>query len=133
MAASQSYRMMISGIGIDNQVTRVSRTGVINIPRDATKFELYPEIINYTIQEPYVGYWLEGLEGDWIIQPQSALSSIVYANVPPGDYKFHLAVFDNDRQTMLGERVYELTRPREVYEPAGRKSEPSGTTWIKTA
>ena len=116
VAASQSYRMMISGIGIDNQVTRVARTGVINIPRDATKFELYPEIINYTIQEPYVGYWLEGLEGDWIIQPQSALSSIVYANVPPGDYKFHLAVFDNDRQTMLGERVYELTRPREVYD-----------------
>ena len=115
-AASQSYRMMISGIGIDNEIARVARTGAISIPRSASKFELYPEIINYTIQEPYVGYWLEGVEKGWTIQSQSALSSIVYANVPPGSYKFHLAVFDNDKQTMLGERVYELTKARETYD-----------------
>ncbi|MER2143698.1 MAG: HD domain-containing phosphohydrolase, partial [Eubacteriales bacterium] len=80
------------------------------------KVELMPEIINYTIQDPYVGYWLEGFDADWNIMPQSSLGAITYTNLPTGTYTFHLAVFDNNKGNILGERDYKLVKAREIYD-----------------
>ena len=33
----------------------------------STRVEIQPEVINYTIQDPNVGYMLEGFDQDWNI------------------------------------------------------------------
>ena len=63
-----------------------------------------------------MGYWLEGFESDWTIMSQSALSTITYTNLPTGNYTFHLAVFDNSKANILGERDYTLIKAKEIYD-----------------
>ena len=111
-----AYRMSVKSVKLDNTVKEVGRKSVIEIGRGVGKVELVPEIINYTIQDPYVGYWLEGLDREWTIVPQSALGTITYTNLDTGSYTFHLAVFDNNKGNILGERDYTLVKAREIYD-----------------
>ena len=111
-----AYRMSVKSVKLDNTVKSVGRRSIIEIGRGVGKVELVPEIINYTIQDPYVGYWLEGFDKEWTIMPQSALGAITYTNLASGSYTFHLAVFDNNKGNILGERDYTLVKAREIYD-----------------
>ncbi len=116
IAGTSSYRMSVSTVRLDGQLQRVARGAPIEIGRGVSKLEMYPEVINYTIQDPFVGYWLEGFDGGWTILPQSSLNTITYTNLPSGRYTFHLAVFDNDQENILGEREYTLEKEREIHD-----------------
>ena len=115
-SVTSTYRMSVNSVKLDNTLQKVERDTPIEIGRGVNKIELFPEVINYTIQDPYVGYWLEGFDSHWTLLPQSALSTIVYTNLATGDYTFHLAVFDNSQENILEEREYRLTKEKEIYD-----------------
>ncbi len=115
-AGTSSYRMSVGSVKLDNELQRIERGSPIEIGRGVSKVELYPEVINYTIQDPIVGYWLEGFESDWTILPQSSLGAITYTNLPTGTYTLHLAVFDSNQENILSERDYQLVKEREIYD-----------------
>ena len=110
------YRMSVPSVKLDGTVQRVDRYTMLKIPRGVSRVELYPEVINYTIQDPNVGYKMDGFDSDWTIVPQNSLNSIVYTNLPTGDYTFHLAVFDNNQENIIAERTYSLTKAKEMYD-----------------
>ena len=114
--AAKFYRMNVSGIKAGDTMYRVERGTTTQIPRESSRIEILPEVINYSVQDPNVGYMLEGFDEKWTIVPQNALGSIVYSNLPVGDYVFHLAVFDNNQQNILSERVYSISREKEMYD-----------------
>ena len=113
---SNTYRLKISAVRLDGQQRQVERGNPIVIDRGTGKVEFLPEIINYTIQDPYVGFCLEGFDSEWNILPQSALSNIVYTNLPNGEYTLRLAVFDNDQKNILEERSYQVVKEKEIYD-----------------
>ena len=113
---SALYRMRVAGIRMDGELRPADRQEATRIPREVSRVEILPEVINYSIQDPYVGYRLEGFENDWTIVPQNALGSIVYTNLPVGSFQFHLAVFDNNREKVLTERIYPLVKEKEIYD-----------------
>ena len=115
-AESKLYRMNISGIKAGDTMYRVERNAVTKIPREYSRLEFLPEVINYSIRDPYIGYMLEGFDDQWTVVPQNSLSSIIYSNLPVGDYVFHLAVFDNNQEDILAERTYPVTREKEMYD-----------------
>ena len=110
------YRMSVPTVKLDGVSQRVDRHATLKIPRGVSRVELYPEVINYTIQDPYVGYKMEGFDSEWTVVPQASLNSIVYTNLPTGDYTFHLAVFDNNQESIIAERTYSLTKAKEIYD-----------------
>ena len=115
-AGTRSYRMMLSSVRLDNAPYAFERSSPISISRGVSRIELFPEIINYTIQVPNVGYCLEGFDSRWTILPQTSLNSIVYTNLPTGSYTLRLAVFDNALQEILEERDYTLVKEKEIYD-----------------
>ena len=110
------YRMSVPTVKLDGTTMRVDRHTTLKIPRGISRVELYPEVINYSIQDPNVGYKMDGFDSGWTIVPQASLNSIVYTNLPTGDYTFHLAVFDNNQENIIAERSYSLTKAREMYD-----------------
>ena len=101
---------------MDGTTHRVDRSVTQKIPRGVSRLEINPEVINYTIQDPNVGYMLEGFETEWNIVPQNSLGTISYTNLPAGDYVFHLAVFDNNRENVIVERTYNISKEKELYD-----------------
>ena len=114
--AVQSCRMMISSVKQDGESVYMGEGNAIVLSRSAYKVEFYPEIINYTVQDPNVGFYIEGFDTGWAIMPQSSLTSIVYTNLPSGSYTFHLAVMDSSGENPIAERTYSLVKQEEFYD-----------------
>ena len=115
-SGAKVYRMSVPSVKMDGVYHRVTRNMPITIARGTSRIELSPEVINYTIQEPYVGFMMEGFDSDWTIIPQESLKTIVYTNLPSGEYTFHLAVFDNSQENILEERSYTMIKEKELYD-----------------
>lgn len=112
----RSYRMQLASVWLDGVLQPIDRRGIITVGQGVERVELGPEILNYTIQEPYVGYLLEGFDSQWTIVPQNNLNNIIYVNLPAGDYIFRLAIFDSAGERVLEERKFELIKTGELYE-----------------
>ncbi len=116
---AKSYRMQLASVKLDGVLQPMDRTGVIEVGRDKSRIELDPEILNYTIQDPNVGYYLEGYINQWTILPQNNLNSIYYDNLPAGEYTFHLAIFDSAGEHPLEEKKFTLIKTGKLYEQPG--------------
>jgi len=112
----RSYRMQLESVRLDGVLQPIARRGAITVGQDVSRIELSPEILNYTIQEPNVGYFLDGYDTQWTILPQNSLNNIIYLNLPAGDYTFHLAIFDSAGEHILEERKFELVKIGKIYE-----------------
>ncbi len=112
----RSYRMSIPRVKLDNDIRTLDRSSQISVSRGVSRIEFFPEVINYTIEDPNVGYYLEGFDNGWTRIPQSSLGTIVYTNLPTGTYTFHLAVFDSEGVEIIEERVYTLVKEKEIYD-----------------
>lgn len=112
----KTYRMSVPLVRLDGEVQRIERNTPIRVARGSSKLELFPEIMNYTIQDPNVGYKLEGFDHDWTILPHDELGTITYTNLPTGTYTFRLAVFDNSQTSILTERTYTLIKEKELHD-----------------
>jgi energy-coupling factor transport system substrate-specific component len=110
------YRMLLSSVKLDDVAYDMEYGTTLQVERDVSKIELFPEVINYTIEDPYLCYYLEGYETYPNIVLQSELSSVIYTNLPSGSYKFHLEVLGNDKKTVLQESVYSIEKAMEIYD-----------------
>ena len=110
------YRMSISSITLDGTAAALDRNRNIVLPRSTTRLEIVPEIINYSVQVPYVGYFLEGFDNEWRIMSLDHLRTAIYTNLPVGEYTFHLGVFDNNQQSILSQRTYGVIKQKEFYD-----------------
>ncbi len=115
----RSYRMQLAAVRLDGNQVPIDRKGIITIGQGISRVELDPEILNYTIQEPNVGYYLEGYDTQWTIVPQNSLNNIIYVNLPAGDFTFHLAILDSAGERVLEERKFQLIKEGEFYEQSG--------------
>ena len=112
----RSYRMQLASVKMDGVAMPLARMGAITVGQGVSRVEMFPEILNYTIQEPNVGYFLEGYDSQWTIVPQNNLNNIIYVNLPAGNYTFHLAIFDSAGERVLEERKFEIVKEGEFYE-----------------
>ena len=115
-AQKRSYRMLVSSVKLDSTSYPVTRGEVLDIARDINKIEIFPEVINFTIEDPYVRYYLEGFPAPPTVLPQSELTAITYTNLPSGTYTFRLAVLDEEQQNVLEESAYVFVKEKEIYD-----------------
>ena len=111
-----SYRMLVSSVKLDGAAYPIVRGDAFHIARGVNRVEIFPEVINYTIDDPYVKYYLEGFDTEPTIIYQSELTSVTYTNLPTGNYTFHLSVLDSDKATVLEESTYLLIKEKEIYD-----------------
>ncbi len=115
----RSYRMQLASVMLDGINHPIDRMGEITVGQGVDRIELSPEVLNYTIQEPNVGYYLEGFDPRWTIISQNNLNNITYTNLPAGEYIFHLAIFDSAGEHVLEEKKFTLVKVGELYEQRG--------------
>ncbi|MBP1584598.1 MAG: HD domain-containing protein [Lachnospiraceae bacterium] len=113
------YRMQLASVRLDGLLLPLDRTGIITVGQGVNRIELAPEVLNYTIQDPNVGYFLEGYDSQWTIVPQTNLNNIIYVNLPAGNYTFHIAILDSAGEHVLEERTFELIKEGEIFEQPG--------------
>lgn len=112
----RSYRMQMKSIELDNVRYIVENGEDIHIGSGVQKIELFPEIINYSINVPYVSVYLEGFDEKPRVMLQSELSGVIYTGLPIGTYTFHLSVLDSKGQNVIVENTYTMIKDAEIYD-----------------
>lgn len=111
-----SYRISLEKMSLDGVVTSIDKEEKNIIDRDVVRVEFYPNVINYSVNDPYVSVWLEGFDKEPFVLLQSEMESFSYTNLPSGDYIFHLAILDRNQENILEEVTYSFHKENEIYD-----------------
>ncbi|MCR4823197.1 MAG: HD domain-containing protein [Treponema sp.] len=112
---NQTYHMKVSSVNLDSKNYPIERGEPLVIDRDVKKIEFFPELVNFTVRDPTIGYWLEGFDFSETRIPQSQLTSVTYTNLPAGSYKFHISVYDK-RENVIEHSSYEIYKEKKIYD-----------------
>ncbi len=111
---NRSYRMMMEYIKVDGEVYNLDDYEKIVIPRGSERVDFTPEIINYSVLDPYVEYYLEGYDNVPSVVRYSELGTVSYTNLKPGDYVFHIAVLDLKQKSIIEEKTYGFSKEMDI-------------------
>ena len=114
------FKTKITSIKKDGAYEEVTQFGPIEVPKGIGRIELNLEINNYTAADPYVSYYLSGVDEERTTVLSSKLGSVTYYDIPYGEHDFIIKVQD-DKGRVLVTQTYVLSKEREVYETVGFK------------
>ena len=117
MLRQNAFRLSVSEVRVDDSPVHIMRGTDLYIGRNSSKIEFYPEIINYTLDDPIVSYYLEGFDASWMNARQSELISVPYTNLAPGEYTFRIAVRSEDG-SLIEESMLKVFKERAIYDNA---------------
>ncbi|SFH69070.1 Signal transduction histidine kinase [Pseudobutyrivibrio sp. OR37] len=112
------YKSKITGVDLDGNSYSVTNSDEIVIPRGVKRVTFTLDLNNFTPTDPYVRYYLYGVDQEKTKVLSSNISPISYFLIPYGTYEFHVEVLDDDNR-VIDENVYTITKEREVYETLG--------------
>lgn len=109
-------RMIISDIQLDNEEFEMNSGEPFMVESSVNRMEITPEVINYTIDNLDIQYYMEGFDTQKFVTKQSELKSIVYTNLPAGEYTFHLAVLNEKDGSVQNESTYTFVKDKKIYD-----------------
>lgn len=112
---SQVYHLSLRALRADDETYACLPDQITRIPRQARRVTFTPEIVNYSTGDPDVSLFLEGFDTEARVMPLSQVGDVVYTNLAPGSYRFHIAILDETGQA-LTQRVYPLEKEKEIYD-----------------
>lgn len=113
----RSYHMKVSTISLDGVDHHLERGVPFSIAQGTQRMDIDPEVISYTLDDPYVSYQLVGYDDKPTRVRKSELGVISYTNIGPGDYTFVLNVLGGDG-SVLEESTYQLLKDPMIYDNA---------------
>ncbi len=116
---NRTYRIHIPKVWIDGTSYSLENGSTFSLPRDTGKLTIRPEIINFSVRNPYVRYRMDGLDEDYTEVPMSELSEITYTGLNSGDYTFRLQVLASDRTSILEQVSTSFVREPALYDSQG--------------
>ena len=112
----KSYRMVLNHIYVDGERYEINRVDTLKLSSQAETIVFEPEILNYSINDPYVSIYLEGYDNKEKVCLLSELNSFTYANLSPGKYTFHISILDNAEGNVLETGSYNIEKEIEMYQ-----------------
>ena len=115
LLSAEKFKMKLTNIKLDKSLVTVDSGEPIDIARNVQRIDLYPEVINYSVEDPTISYMLKGFDSEPTVLSNSELDSITYTNLPVGNYTFVLSVLDNNGDAIEQMSVTIIKR-KEIYD-----------------
>lgn len=112
----RSYRMQLKSVLVNGKRYMVQKDIPFVIPGDSDSIEVIPEILNYSINNPYISLYMEGIDEQPNVMTQNELASVIYSNISAGKYNFHISLLDSKGLNVVEEIVYEIEKPFHIYD-----------------
>lgn len=87
--------MILNSVKVDGKSMEINRVDPFQLSADAHQITFSPEVLNYSMDDPYVRVKLEGCDKSERVCRLSELNSITYTNLKQGQYVFEIAILDD--------------------------------------
>lgn len=112
----RSYRMQLKSIIVNGKRYMMQKDIPFVIPGDSDSIEVVPEILNYSINNPYISLYMEGIDEHPNVMTQNELASVIYSNISAGKYNFHISLLDSKGLNVIEKNVYQIEKPFRIYD-----------------
>ncbi|MCR4791186.1 MAG: HD domain-containing protein [Lachnospiraceae bacterium] len=113
---NRDYRIMVSEVRLDGKPVLLLSDDILTIDTSVGTIEFIPEIVNYTLDDPRISYYLEGVDSGYKTVLQSEIGGAIYNNIPAGEYRFHLAIIDEETGAVYDETIYPFIKKKAIYD-----------------
>ena len=112
----RAYRMQLKSVIVNGKRHIVQKDIPFVIPYGSDSIEVVPEILNYSINNPYISLYMEGIDEHPNVMTQNELASVIYSNISAGTYNFHISMLDSRGRKVVEESVYKIEKPFRIYD-----------------
>ena len=112
----QSYRLQLKNVIVDGKRQIVQKDVPFEIPADTKTLEIEPEIINYSINNPYVKLYIDGVDENPVVMLQSEVTNLIYKDLRSGEHHFYMEVLDSHTKSILEKNPYIIKKPSHIYD-----------------
>ncbi len=115
---ARSYRILLDSVDVDGTKYEISRSDVLKLSSTIEKITFEPEILNYSVYDPYISYYLEGYDSDETECLLSELGRITYTDLKSGSYVFHISILDELNGGVMESASFAMEKDLEMYQNA---------------
>lgn len=94
----EKVRLSVPYVTADDTYYPVGENGEVVVPAGTRRLNIYPYAFTYSLNNPYVSYYLEGFDEVPLEVSRQDMDLASYTNLPGGTYTFHLDLIN----TMTG-------------------------------
>ena len=110
------YQLAINSItGAKGQIF-CNDKGIYALAAVDNRIEISPAVLDYTLNNPYIEYYLEGVDEQPIRLRLSELNDLVYTNLPSGSHTFSIKVLDQNTMEPISSLSISLHKEKKTYE-----------------
>ena len=114
--ASRSYRMILDQVEVDGVTYEINRADTFRLSSQMDKIVFEPEVLNYSMNDPYVSYMLEGYDTKETVCLLSELGKMSYSDLKPGNYVFRISILDGLDGNVKETAGYTIEKEIEMYQ-----------------
>ncbi len=113
---TEQFLMNVKSVYCDEEKIYPDANGVFQIPASHGRVQISASVMDYTMLNPTVRLYLEGVSDDGITTKRSELSSLEYTNLPYGNYTLHLQVIDKKTGSTLQDETFQIKKKAKLSE-----------------
>ena len=112
----RTYRMQLKSVIVNGKRHIIQKDVPFIITAGCDSIEVVPEILNYSINNPYISLYMKGIDEKPNVMTQNELASVIYSNISAGTYQFHISMLDSRGHNVIEECVYTIEKPFRIYD-----------------
>ncbi|SFB30890.1 Two component regulator propeller [Acetitomaculum ruminis DSM 5522] len=105
----------ISSIYCGDEKILPDEEGVFTIPNSEERVSITASVLDYTMMNPTVKIYIEGMENDGLEVKRADLESLEYTNLKYGNYTLHVQCIDNDGKELIDD-TYQIVKKARLTE-----------------
>ena len=108
--------MSIPYLTADDRYIPLHGQNEIHIPHDCKRLVIYPYVFTYSLNNPHVGFRLEGFDDAPATVTKRELGPVGYTNLDGGTYRFHLSILHENTGEVAQSLTVTIIKDKGLYE-----------------
>ncbi|MCR4673709.1 MAG: hybrid sensor histidine kinase/response regulator, partial [Lachnospiraceae bacterium] len=90
--------------------------GTYYISKDINRIQIYPAVLDYTLNDPLVHMYLEGSGDDGDMSNRSELKELEFTGLGYGNYTLHIEILDVQTGNVIQSEVFKFYKEPQIFE-----------------
>lgn len=116
LTTRKKVKIDINRIEIDGSQEVLPDRQTYTIPANAMRVSIQPAFLDYTLSNPLVHTYLEGVDEKGLYQHRNDMRDMTFTNLSSGTYRFHIQILDEISQNVLQEKIVTIEKKPKFFE-----------------
>lgn len=112
----KSYRMILDYVEVDGIRYEIDRVDAFKLSSQMDRIVFEPEVLNYSMNDPYVSVFMEGYDTEETVCLLSELDKVSYSKLKHGTYIFRISILDGIDGNVVESSSYTIEKEIEMYQ-----------------